>query len=174
MEKTISFLELPPVEPATLQSVQACDARPPCFLRPAGAPQQTSTIHASRAPKVLQEGGGEFNFSPPGVWPDWSSWVSAHIPRPPRLSLAMPSAQQEASPPFFRASLCGGSFGGTPLWELGFFSRSLPTRGRASALQRQDLVLPSTSIDGHWALLVYPSEGVQRSKTGESDNSMVF
>ena len=42
------------------------------------------------------------------------------------------------------------------------------------SLQRRDLVPPSPSVNNFWALLVFPSARSQRSKIGESDNSILL
>ena len=46
--------------------------------------------------------------------------------------------------------------------------------GECMSLQRQDLVPPSVSVNGFWALLVFPSERAERSKIGEADNSILL
>ena len=46
--------------------------------------------------------------------------------------------------------------------------------GECMSLQRQGLVPPSTSMQGYWALLVFPSERSERSKVGEADNSITL
>ena len=42
------------------------------------------------------------------------------------------------------------------------------------SLQRRDLVPPSISVQGYWALLVFPGERLERSKVGEADNSIIL
>ena len=42
------------------------------------------------------------------------------------------------------------------------------------SLQRRDLVPPSTSINNFGALLIFPSERSERSKIGDSDNSILL
>ena len=44
--------------------------------------------------------------------------------------------------------------------------------GECMSLQRRDLVPPSISVQGYWALLVFPSERSERSKVGEADDSI--
>ena len=46
--------------------------------------------------------------------------------------------------------------------------------GECMSLQRRDLVPPSVSINNFWALLLFPNERADRSKTGEADNSILL
>ena len=46
--------------------------------------------------------------------------------------------------------------------------------GECMLLQMRDLVPRLASVQGHWALLVFPSERSERSKVGEADNSIIL
>ena len=44
--------------------------------------------------------------------------------------------------------------------------------GELMGLTRASLVRPASCISKHWCLLLFPSEGVERSKTGTTDDSI--
>eukprot|EP00969_Alexandrium_andersonii_P134737 5960786-Alexandrium_andersonii.AAC.1 len=42
-----------------------------------------------------------------------------------------------------------------------------------TGLERRSLVAPASCVGGHWCILLGPSEGVRRSKTGATDDSIM-